>query len=75
MDKFWAQALTPFMAFAMLLIAWPIKRWLQIHMREGKLKRFLLDRRGDTMKLWFEWLDARIAAAGRRVIRSLLGRS
>jgi hypothetical protein len=34
----------PFFLFAMLLVAWPIKRWVQIKMKDGKLKRFLLFR-------------------------------
>lgn len=44
MDTFWAQLVTPFVLFAMLLIAWPFKRAVQRHMRDGKLKRFLLFR-------------------------------
>ncbi len=42
MDKFYAALLAPFMLFGMLLLAWPIKRWVQTRMKDGKLKRFLL---------------------------------
>jgi hypothetical protein len=34
----------PFVLFAMLLIAWPVKRLIQLYMKDGKLKRFLLFR-------------------------------
>ena len=44
MDKFLAMALAPFMLFAMLLVAWPIKRWVQTKMKDGPLKRLLLTR-------------------------------
>lgn len=44
MDRFWAMAGAPFALFVMLLIAWPIKRWVQLRMKDGKLKRFLLTR-------------------------------
>jgi hypothetical protein len=44
MDKFWAQALAPFMLFGMLLIAWPIKKLLWKYLPDGKLKRFLFIR-------------------------------
>jgi hypothetical protein len=41
-DRFWAQLLAPFVLLVMLLIAWPIKRWIQLKMKDGKLKRLLL---------------------------------
>lgn len=69
MDKFLTAALAPFALFVMLLIAWPIKRWLQLHMREGRLKRLLLNRRGDDMRAWFERADARIWRFIRRLLR------
>ena len=74
MDKFLTAALAPFGLFVMLLIAWPIKRLLQLHMREGRLKRLLLDRRGDAMQAWCERFDARVGAFLRRLIRWPLGR-
>lgn len=40
-------ALAPFMLFLMLLVAWPIKRLVQLKMKDGRLKRFLLFRWGD----------------------------
>lgn len=46
-EKFWVMAAWPFVAFVMLLIAWPIKRWVQVRMKDGWLKRFLLIRWGD----------------------------
>lgn len=44
MDKFYAMALAPFVLFAFLLVAWPIKRLVQLKMRDGRLKRLLLAR-------------------------------
>lgn len=44
MERFLSQALAPFVLFAMLLVAWPIKRWVELRMKDGKLKRFLLFR-------------------------------
>lgn len=44
MDKFFAALVTPFMLAACLLIAWPIKRWVQTRMKDGPLRRFLLIR-------------------------------
>jgi hypothetical protein len=41
-DAFWTQLLAPFVLFAMLLAAWPIKRWVQLKMKDGKLKQLLL---------------------------------
>lgn len=69
MDKFLTAALAPFGLFVMLLIAWPVKRWLQLNMREGRLKRLLLDRRGDGMREWAERVDARVGAFIRRLLR------
>lgn len=42
MDAFLTQLLAPFVLFAMLLVAWPIKRWVQLKMKDGRLKRLLL---------------------------------
>lgn len=42
MDDFWARLVGPFVLFAMLLVAWPFKRAIQLKMRPGKLKRLLL---------------------------------
>lgn len=44
MDKFYAMALAPFTLFAFLLIAWPIKRLVQLKMPDCWLKRLLLIR-------------------------------
>jgi hypothetical protein len=46
-SSFWGMALAPFMLFLFLLIAWPIKRLVQLKMKDGPLKRFLLIRWGD----------------------------
>lgn len=70
MEKFLTAALAPFALFVMLLVAWPVKRWLQLNMRDGWLKRLLLNRRGDAMRDWFERLDDRIY----RLIRLRRGR-
>lgn len=45
-SAFWGQALAPFMAFLMLLIAQPFKRFVQKRLRDGRLKRLLLLRIG-----------------------------
>jgi len=42
MDRFLAALLAPFFLLVMLLIAWPIKRWVQTRMKDGWLKRLLL---------------------------------
>ena len=57
MDRFLGMMGAPFILMGMLLIAWPIKRWLQLHMRESWLKRLLLDRRGDSVTAWFQRMD------------------
>jgi hypothetical protein len=44
MDKFWVMAAAPFFLFGCLLIAWPIKRWVQVRMKDGPLRRLLLIR-------------------------------
>ncbi len=44
MDRFYVMALAPFGLFAMLLVAWPIKRWVQTRMKDGRLRRLLLTR-------------------------------
>ena len=44
MSAFWSQLLAPFVLFAMLLIAWPFKRAVELYMKDGRLKRFLLYR-------------------------------
>lgn len=44
MDKFWAQALAPFVLLAMLLIARPIVWLVRRYLPEGRLKRFLFIR-------------------------------
>ena len=48
MDRFLGAAavafIAPFFLALMLLIAWPIKRWVQTRMKDGRLKRFLLIR-------------------------------
>lgn len=41
-DAFWTQLLAPFVLFAMLLVAWPIKRWVELKLKDGPLKRLLL---------------------------------
>lgn len=46
MDAFWAQALAPFLFFVLLLVAYPFKRAIQRHTKDGKLKRLLLTRVG-----------------------------
>jgi hypothetical protein len=46
-DRALAQLATPFVLFAMLLIAYPFKWAITKYMRDGKLKRFLLFRWGD----------------------------
>lgn len=43
-DAFWRQFAAPFILFAMLLVAWPVKRWVQLKMKDGRLKRLLLKR-------------------------------
>lgn len=43
-QKFFGMALAPFMLFGMLLVAWPIKRLIELKMKDGKLKRLLLTR-------------------------------
>ena len=42
MSTFLGPALAPFILALMLLVAWPIKRAIQLYMKDGKLKRFLL---------------------------------
>lgn len=42
METFCAMALRPFLLLMALLIAWPIKRSVELHMKEGRLKRLLL---------------------------------
>jgi hypothetical protein len=42
MTAFLAVAFKPFLAVLFLLIAWPFKRAVQLYMKDGKLKRFLL---------------------------------
>lgn len=44
MEMFLRQLLSPFVLFAMLLVAWPIKRWVQLKMKDGFMKRLLLTR-------------------------------
>lgn len=44
MNRAVAQAFAPFALYLMLLIAWPIKRLIQLKMPDGKLKRALLRR-------------------------------
>lgn len=44
MDKLYVMALAPFMLFGFLLIAWPLKRLVQLKMKDGWLKRLLLTR-------------------------------
>jgi hypothetical protein len=41
-EAFLVPLLQPFFLFLLLLIAWPIKRLIQLKMKDGKLKRFLL---------------------------------
>lgn len=41
MDVFWAQAAAPFFLFLMLLVAWPVKRFVQ-RRKDSWLKRLLL---------------------------------
>lgn len=42
MSSFFGMALAPFMLFLMLLVAWPIKRLVQLKLKDSRLKRFLL---------------------------------
>jgi hypothetical protein len=44
MEKLYSMALAPFVLFAMLLVAWPIKRLMQLKMKDSWLKRLLLTR-------------------------------
>lgn len=57
---FWLAVFKPFVAFAMLLPAWFIKRWLERRMKPGPWKEFLLKRRGDEMQAWFEQQDRKM---------------
>lgn len=43
-SAFWGQLAAPFMAVAMLAIAYPIKRLVWRHMKDGPLKRLLFKR-------------------------------
>jgi len=43
-QAFWGQALAPFMAVLLLLIAQPVKRLVWKHMKDGALKRLLFKR-------------------------------
>lgn len=46
MEMFLMMVIKPFMAFGMLLVAWPIKRLVQLKMMDGRIKRLLLLRIG-----------------------------
>lgn len=75
MEMFWAQLIKPFLAlFVLAFIAWPIKRLVELKMREGWLKRALLKRRGDAMQAWFERADQRMFDAAKAVGRWVIGR-
>lgn len=41
---FWAMLIKPFAAVAVLVAIYPIKRAIQVYMKDGKLKRLLLRR-------------------------------
>ncbi len=65
MDAMLDAAFRPFALFAMLLVAWPIKRAIQLYMRDGRLKRALLFRLPQRV-VAFERFDA---WAGRSLLR------
>lgn len=74
MDVFLAAVVKPFMLLVVLVIAWPVKRAVELYMPDNRLKRALLKRRGARMQAWFERQDAKFEGAVMRAFRAVTGR-
>lgn len=70
-DAFISQALAPFMAWLMLVIAWPFKRAIQKYMKESPLKRALLFKFKRDCN-WCNRVDAWIYASAQRLLNACL---
>lgn len=68
MTAFLTALIKPYFVFGCLLIAWPIKRWLQRNMKDGWLKELLLKRRGDSVEAAFVAADRAVWNGMKRLI-------